>query len=392
MEQCESRDVPATFYINSTGDAGDSNPNDQVAWTGNMVLFNGEMVREVTLRAAIEQANAMASTANDPHLITLELAEVILNPGDPPPPPPPPRVVALTSPLPDIHQFVVIDGLNRDLFKVTRDTTAAGFRFFSIASAPNTPAIAVTFKNMTISDSGFTAGLQGGAFLVGTAPSTASLTLEQVTLSNNQANEGGAVYVDAGSELVLKNCLLDGNEAVGAGNEGGAVRITGTGQMRAYDSTFSNNKALGSKGGAISLNTSVQIVLTDTDLIANEAAEGGAVYASIGNANLTPVKMTGGVVACNTSTKFGGAFLLSTANAQFTGVNFTGNSSAAGGALFAKLCKVELFGCSFDGNTAAQGPKVAYTGDLYDNVWIYIDNDCTGISNADRIKYVPPVP
>jgi hypothetical protein len=55
LECREARAVPASFAVNSGADLNDSNLNDGIAWTGNFI--NG--MPEVTLRAAIQQANAL---------------------------------------------------------------------------------------------------------------------------------------------------------------------------------------------------------------------------------------------------------------------------------------------------------------------------------------------
>ena len=54
-ELLEAREVPATFTVNSTGDAGDATPGDGIAdtWTARVVT--------TTLRAAIEEGNALAA-------------------------------------------------------------------------------------------------------------------------------------------------------------------------------------------------------------------------------------------------------------------------------------------------------------------------------------------
>ncbi|MBP3960532.1 hypothetical protein J8F10_35355 [Gemmata sp. G18] len=359
-----------------------------------MVLVNNQLVPEVTLRSAIEEANSTFSTSLNPTIISFLVtatATVEEGEGAPPPlPPPAPKTIVLTAPIEDIHCFVQINGPGRDLLTITRNTATAGFRFFSIADTPNVAACAVTFKDMTIRDSGYSPinFARGGAFSVANSgQNAANLTLENVNLFENQANQGGAVYVGASSGLVLKNCVVDQNEVIGAGLEGGAIRVTGNGQLKIYSSTLSNNKAIGAKGGAISINFQSLAELYDSHLLANQADIGGAAYISGGNANVITFKMIGGSAVCNSATSKGGALFLSTANAIIDGVEFSGNSAGKGGALYIKYQKVEIYNSTFDQNSASiLGPIIAYHGEILVNpdTWIYLTGS-TGVTNADRI-------
>ncbi len=170
------------------------------------------------------------------------------------------------------------------------------------------------------------------------------------------------------------------------GREGGAIRATGNSRTYIYDSLFMFNSSDGGKGGAISFNQQSQVSLFDTELLDNWAAEGGAVYASVGQSAAVVFNMTGGYMFENTSTEWGGALFLSTANARIDGTFFDTNSSARGGAIYAKGNVLTLLRCGFFGNTAGiLGPIVAYDGVLGQSVWITL-TDCTGITQTDLIQ------
>ena len=134
-EQLEAREVPAAFTVNSGADLNDSNLGDGIAWTGNMILnpITARMQQEVTLRAAIQEANALGAQGH-----TIGFLPALMG-G--------PSAVVLTHPMDDILVPVTIDGNDKDQLAITRDTGQAGFEYFRVVQD-----IEVAFKNMTIRD------------------------------------------------------------------------------------------------------------------------------------------------------------------------------------------------------------------------------------------------
>lgn len=369
IEQLEVREVPAAFIVNSPLDLADSAPGDGVAWTGAM-LPNGQ--REVTLRAAIMEANASGiqiqqHTISCAPLIAAGAASIIL-----------------TQPMDEVRVPVVIDGGNKNLLTIKRIQENL-FPYFSVATGPFTPkTIAVEFKNMTIRDA--QGALMGLGSTGGAINNAAALMLSHVNFLNNKSHEGGAIYNATTGMLTLNSCLLSENETIGAGGEGGAIRATGNSRTTIFNSHFSYNGSDGGKGGAISFNQQSQLSLNNTDLLYNYAAEGGAVYASVGNAEAIVFTMTGGYVYENYATLWGGALFLSTANARIDGTFFDSNSTAKGGAIYSKTNVLQLLNCNFFGNMATVlGPIVAYSGTLGDDVQITLVN-CTNITQNDLIN------
>ena len=82
LECCEAREVPALFVVNSGGDLPDPNPGDGIASTG-VMLPNGQA--EVTLRAAIQEANALGNQLNT-QLISFQVPANPMEDDGPPPP------------------------------------------------------------------------------------------------------------------------------------------------------------------------------------------------------------------------------------------------------------------------------------------------------------------
>ncbi len=396
LEQCEAREVHvagfgANFVVNSTADLSDANRSDGIASTGNMVMVRGAMVPEVTLRAAIEQANTIGGDLANP--ATISFADLVSPAGGGQP-----AVTAsvmLTQPIEDIRTFIVIDGIGRDLLTVTRDTTATAFHYFSIATAQGSPTCSATFKNMTIRDAVATnpqVSEKGAAIR-----NAAGLVLDSVKFVNNKAKEGGAVFTTG--TLGVNNCVFEDNHAIGQGNDGGAIDIT-AGQATITGSTFTGNSADGGKGGAIAVNNAqTRLNVTDTDFSANWADNGGAIYSSIGHED-TGLSITRGHFWCNWATSDAGAVYLSTTNARIDGVEFDGNYANNGGAIMSKTNRLLLLNSTFNANQASNaGNIVIYVGILGDTVRITLYKDPTteadtnaGITAADLIQWMPPAP
>src|SRR5271163_600646 len=74
LEELEARVTPSTFMVNSFRDAPLGN-SSVPASTGSMILVNGQLVPEITLRSAVEQAD------NDPggDTIVLQTGTYTLN-------------------------------------------------------------------------------------------------------------------------------------------------------------------------------------------------------------------------------------------------------------------------------------------------------------------------
>jgi CSLREA domain-containing protein len=112
-----------------------------------------------------------------------------------------------------------------------------------------------------------------GASAVGVlaTSSSATLTLNNLTIANGSGTTGGAVY-NAGT-LIISNCTFSGNTA---SNGGGAIFDKNTGVTSVASSTFLNNSAPTDNGGAI-LEQGESYLVNDT-FSGNSAAFGGAIY------------------------------------------------------------------------------------------------------------------
>ena len=105
------------LVVNSTGDLPDTNPGDGVCDTGQTVTVNSQQVPECTLRAAIQESDALQSAGKGPQTITFALA------GSPAT-----ATISLQSKLPAVDGMTTIDASSEPGITVTNSNqTHIGF-------------------------------------------------------------------------------------------------------------------------------------------------------------------------------------------------------------------------------------------------------------------------
>ncbi|PYL02003.1 MAG: hypothetical protein DME32_07800 [Verrucomicrobia bacterium] len=184
------------------------------------------------------------------------------------------------------------------------------------------------------------------------------------TFNNNSAGqEGGAVYISGTSTLVVDKTMFTGNSAI----DGGAISVDGV--VRLTKSTLTGNSAVWgpapsykqpAAGGAIFAGQDFnggQAYLTDVTLSGNKAFEGGAVYQTPdGSAAMTNTTISGNTagngggirntngslslanvtISGNSVTGYGGGVVCTSGPNNFANVTITGNSAgAADGGIYA---------------------------------------------------------
>ncbi len=244
LDQPDQADVPtkfdlftvvpaADFIVNTIADDSDNNPSD-----GLCADANGDC----TLRAAIEQANALPGAQS----IALPDWQVILS-------------GTLT-----INDHVTITGLGagKTIFGGNGNQ-----RILTIASG-----ITVTLSDLTI-QGGYDAGSNGGGMNIATG---AHVTLDRVQLSGNHSDgQGGAIWNDG--TLTINNSSITGNDAgTGAGG------IDNRGNLKLTNTTVSGN--IGQSGGLSSTGATALLNVT----VANNHAtnSGGGFSGSAANFTL----------------------------------------------------------------------------------------------------------
>lgn len=204
--------------------------------------------------------------------------------------------------------------------------------------------------------------------------SGASLTLQNITLTNAYSNSnGGAVYVDAGSALNIKDAIFKDNAIDGA--YGGAIYTLGA--TTVDNVTFINNTVKGSEedsfgdnvnyGGAIATIGSA-LTIVDSTFTQNNAEDcdesyGGAIYV-----RTSTISITGSKFNKNTATDGGALHIIGSSSISIVGSDFIENTAITGGALTLYniyQTATAIDGCTFTKNSAVQGGAIEYQASDY---------------------------
>ena len=198
-----------------------------------------------------------------------------------------PQTINLLTVLPDIIKSVTIQGPGANLLTVRRDFNAAtNFRVFNI---PVGVANGVAISGMTVTGGNAGSGLFGGGI-----NSQSNLTLTNVHVTGNQANDGGGVSVSFAAG-VFTGCTFSGNTSSA---QGGGIDYQGNGNtLRLLNSTVSGNTS--NIGGGIS-NSSAnsRVEITSSTIVNNIGGDGISTFESTGNTATTTLRNT--IIAGNT--------------------------------------------------------------------------------------------
>ena len=184
---------------------------------------------------------------------------------------------------------------------------------------------------------------EGGCIYV---DGNSKLTLYNISLSANNANSGGAIFVKNGS-IELNRCTIDSNSSQ---KNGSALYIDTAASAELTDCRIENNDAY--DGGIYNLGN---LTVTRSFITGNTAKGGGAGIWSKGNATLEKSEITNNTNAIN------GGGILNHKDMTIKGCNVSGNySSSAGGGLFVDTDgKTEISeSCSFSGNNSSSGAGI----------------------------------
>ncbi len=179
-------------------------------------------------------------------------------------------------------------------------------RIFTVNSG-----ITLTIQNLTL--------VNGNANYGGAILNYGDLTVENCTFTDNTATQGGAIF--SGGPLTVKNCTFTNNKATGSGATfGGAIYNSNVSTVN--DSTFTGNSA--TYGGAI-YNQSV-LTINNGTITGNSASQGGAIYNDYG----ADLNITSSNLLNNTATGTGGTiYNTGTAIINFNRIIGTGNVIAS---------------------------------------------------------------
>lgn len=162
--------------------------------------------------------------------------------------------------------------------------------------------------------------------------------------------------------FTVTDCVFIGNAVTGAGlfSPGGAMYLKYVDDSRIADTTFTDNTAGGSGGGA-AFSYSNNAALTNTTLASNTASGGGGAWFE----NSDNVTLTNTTFANNTATGGGGGVWFEYSNnISLTSTAFTNNTATGGGggAWFDGSAGVTLTDTAFTSNTAESGGGAWFGG------------------------------
>ena len=249
--------------------------------------------------------------------------------------------------------------------------------------------LAVRHADVVINDVIFkNAKYQGSGAAIWTK--SVSITLNNCTFINNNADYGGVLYSPVGGNKIT-NCKFINNTAT---SSGGAININGNDNI-IENNYFYNNKATKVNGGAIGFGGSVNKnnqIIGNTFEKNSAAGDGGAIYLQKGSGDILKnnkfisntanygaavslyntgyFTMTNNTFTKNQASGLGGAFRAGITDSKTkttVSANTFNNNKASdkGGAIYISGSNVDILKNSFDGNTATKtvGGAINVVGD-----------------------------
>jgi parallel beta-helix repeat protein len=298
-----------------------------------LTVSNTDDTGSGSLRAAVAQANtdgggdtiAFSSLFNTPQTITLLSGELELTGSS----------------------TTTINGPGANL--LTINGGQGEYRVFEVAAAATAAMSGVTITG-------------GSADYGGGVANSGTLTLTNVTISGNRANNvsgasgGAGLAAVAGATTTLVGCTITGN--IGGGN------INASSGAGIFNGGFST------------------LTMTDCLVSGNTASgEGGGVYTD------GTTTLTGCTISNNSSGTFGGG-MANNGLTTLTNCTVSGNSASSGGGGLANYDELTVTGCTIGGNAAGSG------GGLFnsqDNVITVSDSTLSGntVSGSGGGAYNP---
>jgi uncharacterized repeat protein (TIGR01451 family) len=243
--------------------------------------------------------------------------------------------------------------------KTTIDATGLGDRIFELCPVSGS-GCKLILNNLTLQN-GNAGSDVGGAITVsrGSPGPNNVLSISNCRLLNNQAAAGGAVWGQnaSGTSLTVDKSVFSKNIASG---EGGAIWVQNTFSIVMTNSTVSQNKAGGDGGGIHAINGSTVTLTNDTISENTSQGNGGGVWANFG-ANLGLTQCT---VSQNSSKKSGGGIWLSSAELSLTSSTISKNTviDFGGGIFITSASLKNITNSTISENQAALGGGLTMGG------------------------------
>ncbi|MBR0272320.1 MAG: Ig-like domain repeat protein [Methanobrevibacter sp.] len=198
--------------------------------------------------------------------------------------------------------------------------------------------------------------------------------LTNCTFINNNAQYGGAVYVEIGV-LSISNSRFINNTASAFG---GAVSCEDGTTLMVYDSYFDRDISLDDAGGAIYGKTS-SMIISNSDFLNCQAIFGGAICNLNGQLDVSSSRFKN-----NTASYDGGATYSMYGRTSILNSDFESNLALNGGAIFIDNCtSASINSNTFTSNVAATGavlysnanPRLTYNSNVFSNNTALIDDE-----------------
>ncbi len=177
------------------------------------------------------------------------------------------------------------------------------------------------------------------------------------------SGEGGRLfYVESGASLVLDGVTLRD----GIAQEGGAVRVDGGGQLVATRSIFEENLATSGSGGAIFVAIGGVAHVRESIFRHNLAGDdGGAIATPLSSGGTTSIDVRQSLFFDNEATARGGAIMFVGDNSAVWESTFVENTAGTdGGAIYIWENSISVIGATITNNSAAnRGGGIFYFGD-----------------------------
>jgi hypothetical protein len=178
-----------------------------------------------------------------------------------------------------------------------------------------------------------------------------NLTLNDLSLINGDASQGGGIYVDSAAQVTINRSFLTSNVASAGG---GGVYNRGT--LAINSSTLGSNQT-GSAGGAI-YNDNGSVTLSDSYLVSNQAQNGGGVFTANGQLTIQRTGIRGSIVGVN------GGGLYIAGPTQITNSTFSNNRANSGGGLYS-VANTTVLNATFNENRADLGGAIFRSGGAF---------------------------
>jgi CSLREA domain-containing protein len=355
-----------TFVVDSTADVVDAFPGNGSCATA---------ANECTLRAAIQEANALAGAQTitlpaGTYTLTIEGASDNLS---------------VTGDLDVISSGdLTINGAGSASTIISGVAGDRVLEVWNVNSVGIPVALNVSISGVTIQNGSVGSTQDGGGIF-----NHAHLTLNDVVLKNNSAQSGGGlanVTTLTGGDLSLNNVTLMSNNAIcsspcpnGRGEGGGLWYSNTTATTRTFTWTnvvFQQNTS-GSRGGGLysTGGNADTITINDSRFSGNTAQSGGGLYAVNGSLlTLARVTVSGNTVSGGAGT--GGGLQRGGGPATLTNVTMSGNSSGnQGGGIFVAIGSntMSVTNSTFSSNTSGGSS-------FGNNIWV--NNGFLGVKNT----------